>query len=212
MNAMDCETEIRVAEGPERGDVSPKIFSDIRYAKRHLPHFERPWTKYAVAFSTRERQELNAIERDVVLDSILYASKRNQYELYVACVMPDHVHLLFEPQPKEYDAQDKAIFWALTEIMQGIKSSTAHRISKLRHTTGPIWAGESFDRYIRSESDLREKFEYICRNPWQAGVVSPDEDYQWLWTSESGSAGAPNRAGEAPALPGPTTSAPGKIG
>lgn len=185
---------------PAVSGASPETVPDIRYSKRRLPHFERPWTKYALAFSTRERQELKPIEREVVLSSILYASKRNQYELYVACVMPDHVHLLFEPQPKEYDAEDKAVFWSLPEIMQGIKSSTAHRINKLRHTTGTIWEGESFDRYIRSERDLREKFEYICRNPWQTGIVSPDENYLWLWTPEIGSAGAPDRAGEAPAL------------
>ena len=43
---------------------------------------------------------------------------------------------------------------------------------------------EIFDRYIRSESDLQEKFRYICRNPWDAGVAQPNENYSWLWTQE----------------------------
>lgn len=210
------ETPERASERPQSGDVSgpgsagaspavsgasPETSLDIRYTKRRSPHFERPWAKYAVAFTTHQRHLLRPEERDIVLQSVLYAHNRNQCELYAAGVMPDHVHLLFEPRPKGDDEKGNTIFWSLTEILHGIKSSTAHRINRVRGTSGPIWAAESFDRLIRSERDLREKFQYICRNPWQAGIVGPDEDYPWLWTPESCSAGAPNSAGEAPALP-----------
>src|SRR5437764_15051025 len=82
---------------PAVSGASPETPEDIRYSKRRLPHFERPWSKYAIAFSTRERAELNAEERDVILTSILFGLKRCQYEFFVACVMPDHVDLLFEP-------------------------------------------------------------------------------------------------------------------
>jgi 5-methyltetrahydrofolate--homocysteine methyltransferase len=34
---------------------------------------------------------------------------------------------------------------------------------------------------IRSESDLQEKFNYITRNPWDACVTRPGEDYPWVW-------------------------------
>ncbi len=49
-----------------------EIPSAISYSKRRLPHFERPWAKYAVAFSTRERRALAPAERDIVLKSVLY--------------------------------------------------------------------------------------------------------------------------------------------
>src|SRR6266511_5131532 len=113
--------------------------ADVLYSKRHLPHFERPWGKYAVAFSTRNHRHLSPPERDIVLQSILYGHERQQYELYAACVMPDHVHLLFEPQVKKQDAKGQTIFWSLTEILQGIKSSSAHRINKAAETRGPVW-------------------------------------------------------------------------
>src|SRR5439155_9658750 len=102
-------------------------------------------------------------------------------EVYAACVMLDHVHLLFEPQVKKQNADGRTIFWSLTDILQGIKSATSHRINKAAGTHGPVWEKESFDRLIRSESDLHEKFEYICRNPWDAGVAKPGEDYPWMW-------------------------------
>jgi putative transposase len=182
-------------------DASSESDQQIRYSRRRLPHFERAWAKYAVSFSTYQRRSLTREERDIVLRSVCYGHDRGQYELYVACVMPDHVHLLFEPQIKDEAAAGETIFWSLSEILHGIKSSTAHRINKIRSATGPIWDRESFDRLIRSESDLEEKFSYICRNPWVSNVVDQNEDYPWLWTQEPSSARAPKTAREARALP-----------
>ena len=153
--------------------ASPETPDDIRYSKRRLPHFERPWAKYAIEFSTYERRQLAPAERDVILQSILYGHEHDQYELYVACVMPDHVHLLFEPQIKDQNEGGGAVFWPLKDILHGIKSASAHRINKLHGTIGRVWEKESFDRIIRSERDLQEKFRYICRNPWDSGVVRP---------------------------------------
>ncbi len=171
--------------------ASPKTSAgEVHYSKRHLPHFERPWGKYAVVFSTKNRQPLTPAERDLVLQSILIARERNQIELYVACVMPEHVHLLFEPQIKKTDHTGNPVFWSLTEILKGIKSTTAHKINKAAGRTGPVWEHESFDRLVRSESDLQEKFQYICRNPWDSGVVRPDQEYPWLWAPETSRRGA----------------------
>ena len=179
-----------------------EISGGASYSKRRLPHFDRPWGKYAVTFSTRDRRALLPEERDIVMKSVLFGQNSGQYELYVACIMPDHVHLLFEPQVKGEASSGVTVFWPLNEILQAIKSSTAHRINKAAGTTGPIWEKESFDRLIRSESDLRENFEYICRNPWDSGAATQGEDYPWLWTPDMSSARAPKTAREARALPG----------
>jgi len=158
--------------------------SGAKYSRRNLPHFERPWAKYVVTFSTRERRQLNPSERDLVLKSILYAHEQRQYQLYAACVMPDHTHLLFEPQIKEQDKEGKPVFWSLSEILQGIKSTSAHHINKASGRKEQVWEKESMDRMIRGQSDMEEKFHYICRNPWDAGVLPHTENYPWLWTPE----------------------------
>ncbi len=181
------------------------------YSKRNLPHFERPWGKYAVTFSTFQRCTLTDAERDIVLNCVLFPFENGKYHLYAASVMPDHVDLLFEPQVKENDVTGAPIFYLLTELLQSIKSVSAHEINKLRGTTGPVWDQESFDRLIQSDADLQEKFMYICRNPWDAGVVRDTEDYRWLWTGEKSAAAqveegalgeSPNAARESRALPG----------
>jgi alanyl-tRNA synthetase len=157
-----------------------------KYSKRRLPHFERPWGKYMVTFSTREKRQLTPAERDVVLTSILYAHEHRQYQLFAACVMPDLAHILFEPQIKEQDQEGKNVFYSLGEIMHGIKSTTAHKINKAAKVAGVhVWEEESLDRLMRSDSDLEEKFHYICRNPWDNGVVPLTENYRWLWTPDA---------------------------
>src|SRR6267143_15965 len=80
------------------------------YYKRRLPHFERPWAKYMVTFSTRVHRQLSPAERDVTLETILHDAGR-KYELYAACVMTDHVHLLLEPGIENEDSEGKPVFY-----------------------------------------------------------------------------------------------------
>ena len=158
---------------------------NAKYSKRRLPHFERAWGKYMVTFSTHQKRQLTPAERDMVMASVLYAHTHRQYQLFAACVMPDHVHLLFEPQIKEQEQDGNPVFYSLPEILQGIKSTTAHKINKAAGVTGVhVWEQESFDRLIRSDTDLEEKFHYICRNPWDNGIVPLTENYRWLWTPD----------------------------
>ncbi|MBA2436708.1 MAG: DEAD/DEAH box helicase [Verrucomicrobiota bacterium] len=153
--------------------------SQIRYGKRNLPHFERPWAKYAVTFSTRKKRELSTAARDIVLESLLHWNEE-RYTLYAACVMPDHVHLLFEPAIKETSGGE-TVFFSLREIFHSIKSHTARVINKVAGTTGPVWEEEWFDRLIRSERDLQEKFDYVLRNPSDAGLERGEGRYPWIW-------------------------------
>jgi primosomal protein N' (replication factor Y) len=44
-----------------------------------------------------------------------------------------------------------------------------------------VWIDESFDRMIRSESDLHEKWNYIWNNPRKLGLVGPMEEYPYIW-------------------------------
>jgi alanyl-tRNA synthetase len=156
-----------------------------RYYKRRLPHFERPWAKYMVSFSTRERRQLSPAARDIVLKSLLFGHEQRRYQLYAACVMADHVHFLFEPQIKEQDQEGKPVFWPLAELLHSIKSFTAHEVNKSEGKSGQVWENESFDRMIRGDADLEEKFHYICRNPWDSGATQPTENYPWLWTPDA---------------------------
>ncbi|MGH8101620.1 MAG: helicase-related protein, partial [Chthoniobacterales bacterium] len=100
------------------------------------------------------------------------------------CVMPDHVHAIFQPWPKNEAPREEATFWSLTELMRSLKSFSSREINRLEGKAGAVWEKETFDRYIRSERDLAEKFHYICHNPWDSGVAKQNEDYPWMWTQD----------------------------
>jgi len=74
---------------------------------------------------------------------------------------------------------------SLSRIMQGIKSTSAHRINKILHRSGRLWQHESFDRILRSEEHLELKLEYIGLNPVRAGLVQRPEDYRWFWRPDA---------------------------
>ena len=95
-------------------------------------------------------------------------------------VMPDHVHMMLTPLGDEEGEV------ATHEIMQAIKSTSAHRINKYLGRRGRLWQEESFDRAMREVEDVRAKIEYILGNPVRAGLVTSPHDYRWLWTESTG--------------------------
>lgn len=117
--------------------------------------------------------------------------------------MPDHVHVLLQPWIKEQDAAGENVFWSLGELMHSIKSFTAKEINRIEGTSGEVWEQERFDRYVRGDRDLEEKFHYILANPERAGLVDPEKGYPWVWTpdEEVQSGKMPDSAGETPTLP-----------
>ena len=166
---------------PPGGSGVVPLPASTRYSRRNLPHFERPWAKYMITFSTRTRVHLTPEARTMVLDSIRFWNGK-RYELYAACVMPDHVHFLIEPKPQpKHEEGAPPDFFPLPEILQSLKSYTAHEINKMLKRTGAVWEAESYDRMIRSQEDLEEKFHYILENPWGEKLVAADEDYPWVW-------------------------------
>ena len=175
----------RVGDGvtPSRTFLKAKSRDGARYFRRRLPHFEKPWATYAVTIGTKKDRCLSPEARTLVLNSLRHFHNQ-RYELFAACVMPDHVHVLLQPWSKGDDEKGNVVFWPLSELMHSIKSFSAHRINELETKSGVVWEKERFDRYVRSDRDLQVKFHYILRNPWDAGVARQNEDYPWIWTQD----------------------------
>ena len=167
---------------PEAPSSQTSSAFDVRFTKRRLPHFERPWGKYMVTFSTHERAPLTTPERQITLDTAVHLHREGRIHLYAACVMPDHVHLLLEPAIKETSTDGAVVFHEIATLLHSLKSFSAHAINKSRGATGHVWEKESFDRLIRSEGDLQEKFTYIVENPCEAKLTDVSGAYPFLWT------------------------------
>lgn len=119
---------------------------------------------------------------DMVQGSLLtFDSER--YRLLAWVVMPNHVHVLFQP----------IAGWTVAKIVSSWKKFTARKICDDRWDSGegpgaPIWHREYWDRYIRDQRHLEQMAEYIHLNPVKAGFVVTAESWRWS-SAYSGNAG-----------------------
>lgn len=91
--------------------------------------------------------------------------------------MPDHVHLILTPQIDPV----RQMVVSLSEIMKGVKGTSAHAINKQLDRKGTVWQIESFDHVLRSSESLDAKILYILENPVRQGLVQAWKEYRWLW-------------------------------
>jgi len=105
---------------------------------------------------------------------LIYGNSK-EYRLYSAVVMPDHVHILIQPLNKGNNE-----WFDLATIMKKIKGISARKINQIRKTSGSIWSSESYDRIIRNDEEMKEKWNYIVTNPVRAGLVSDIDDYPFV--------------------------------
>jgi REP element-mobilizing transposase RayT len=150
--------------------------------RRRLPHCQSDLKAIFVTFATYQRRILSPIARTICLDVCVFGNGK-RFTLHGVVIMPDHVHLVFTP------LFDENGFFSVTEIMQGIKSASAHRINRELRRRGKVWQEESFDHVLRREEKIGDKLDYVFANPRRAGLVERAGEYAWLWpkVAENGS-------------------------
>ena len=146
------------------------------FYRRKLPHLQCDFEQHFVTFCTYNRWVLPEQARSLVLESCLH-DNAIRYDLRVAVIMPDHVHLIFTPLI-DYDRME---VWSLAKIMDAIKGASAHRINRALGRTGRIWQTESFDHVLRSSEGLDAKIQYVLENPVRRNLVKNSREYPWLW-------------------------------
>lgn len=148
----------------------------MQFYRRNLPHLQRDFKPHFITFVTKTRSVLPECARDIALSCCLH-DHRCKYELYVAVVMPDHVHLILTPLINE---QRREIF-SLIDIMRGIKGASGRAINECLGRHGPVWQEESFDHVLRCSESVDAKIEYILQNPVRNGLVKNWRAYRWAW-------------------------------
>ncbi len=105
----------------------------------------------------------------------LLAFDSRRYRLLAWVVMPNHVHVLFQPMNG----------WAVAKTVASWKKFTARVICGSLRNHGkhpaPVWHREYWDRYIRDRRHFDRAIGYIHENPVKAGLVASAET--WLWSS-----------------------------
>jgi len=121
---------------------------------------------------------------EIVQESLLHFDGQ-RYTLFALVVMPNHVHVIFQPAPG----------FSVARIVASWKSYTGRRIAETIDRFGwqvrarglylqehmRIWQWEYWDRYMRNERHFWTAVAYVHNNPAKAGLVPTAEE--WLWSS-----------------------------
>lgn len=100
--------------------------------------------------------------------AILHGAELGRFVLHAYVVMPNHVHILLDPQSP------------LSRITGGIKGFSSRKANEILRRTGkPFWQDESFDHWIRSRSQFEKVHDYIENNPVKAGLAKGSKDWRW---------------------------------
>jgi REP element-mobilizing transposase RayT len=107
-------------------------------------------------------QYLKQLEILEICKSSIHYYDGKVYKLICYCIMPNHIHLVFELLNKERN---------VGEIIGSIKKYSARRANKVLFHKGIFWQAESFDRLIRDNVELYFTIKYVLLNPVNAGLV-----------------------------------------
>jgi REP element-mobilizing transposase RayT len=150
------------------------------FYRRQLPHLQVDNRQHFVTFCTDHRWVLPEHARSIVLECCLH-DNGTKFDLRVAVVMPDHVHIIFTPL---IDREAKEV-GSLAEITDAIKGASAHKVNRALGRKGRVWQPESFDHVLRSSESLDAKIQYLLENPVRQGLAKEWQDYPWLWKKPS---------------------------
>ena len=95
------------------------------------------------------------------------AGMNESYRLLAWVILPDHVHVVFDPQKQDVAGLTKRI---------KLKFSAGYR-SRHGLTSGRLWQYRYWDRIIRDQDDLNRHIDYIHYNPVKHGLVKDPFDY-----------------------------------
>jgi len=116
---------------------------------------------------------------EIIINALKYWEDK-KLKNHAFCVMPNHVHWVFELFEK--DVEGNPVY--LQDIMCSVKRFSANEINKLENRSGSLWQKESFDTTIRDGKHLYYAVEYTLTNPVKAGFVSDWRDWPGCWNAE----------------------------
>ncbi len=124
-----------------------------------------------------------------IIDSLNYYRYQYSIKIIGYVIMPDHIHLRLYPQLEQ----------ALTDFMRDFKRFTSGRITRQAIVEGKkdwtsmfeqagtkteraeykVWQDSFWEQIIYTEDFLKQKLDYIHRNPVRAGMVDKAIEYPY---------------------------------
>ncbi len=152
-------------------------FKNFSIWRGRLPHWRADDVTYYVEF--RHRRPLSTDECVVVLKSLLKSEGR-RWEIAIACSLPEKTELLFTV------GQDPSgVPYELSDLVEKAKTRAGKLIVKQTGERFPPFYNESYDRIVRDEAELEERWNQILSSPVDAELAEDPEEYEGLWVRDA---------------------------
>ncbi len=122
---------------------------------------------YFVTAVTFNRRPILVDNIDLVWQALDRVKQRARYELIAWAIMPDHLHLLLNPQDSD-----------LSDVIKRTKLSFAKSYrDKIATPKRRVWQYRFWDHVIRDRDDLNRHIDYVHYNPVKHGLSTSPADY-----------------------------------
>ncbi len=126
-----------------------------------------------------------------IVQTSLYFFAGERFRLWAYVIMPNHVHVLLEPKAEwvqrleaeleEFCDDTHNVRGILSPLMKSLKGYTGKEANRILNRRGSFWQRETYNHWVRDESEFRRIVYYIEKNPEKAGLVSQPQD--WVYSS-----------------------------
>lgn len=100
-----------------------------------------------------------------MMAGVLTKSDSVRYRLFAWCIMPNHVHVVFQPK----------LGHQLQDFLHSWKSYSAQMANRILRRRGDFWQREYYDRILRDADELGRAVAYTAENPKRANLTN------WKW-------------------------------
>jgi putative transposase len=152
--------------------------------------------------NNRDPVFLGAADYRAFLSALVQTQVRYPFRLYGYCLMPNHFHLLLEPEPGR----------SISRILQSLTVAHTWRYHRQHATVGHVWQGRFKSPVIQSDEHALTVLRYIEANPLRAGLVTDLRDHPWSSYPAHGQGRADRLLAELPCWVGLASTEKGRQG
>ena len=111
--------------------------------------------------ASRPKVEFHDALCQKVLECLHEQKEKLGCDVLIACLMPDHIHMLARPRTHAANVLD---------LMDRFKGKSTNESWSLGHS-GRLWQPRSFDEVLRRDPSIFDTAEYIAHNPVRKGYI-----------------------------------------
>ncbi len=152
-------------------------FRNFSIWRGKLPHWRADGETYYVTF--RHSRELELRECELLLGELIKPQGR-KWDLVIVCVLPNRTEMMFTL----YEGPDGSPF-ELSDIVEKAKRKAGAKVIKRSGERYPPFYFESYDRIVRDEAELAERWDAVLASPVEAELVDDPEQWPALWVANA---------------------------